>query len=217
MGYNVLPTKSAADIFKHYLMFYNDYGDIIKATLGKARENNKVNSAKTIVQALIIKFNELRQIQGEKVINRNTGEFVHLKELAKRFALSFGLDALKNREAVAGLHREGILVAVNPLENPDDPAGAPPNLAFLEILTEFTGKLLKQDKKVVLGYLDKRVTGGLHGSRGEDWAPLHMYRNSLVHGEEAGGAVLVAKRPYQRKRRRSDDDDEDPDDADWRA
>ena len=41
-------------------------------------------------------------------------------------------------------------MAVNPLENPDDPAGAPPNLAFLEILTEFTGKLLKQDKKVVL-------------------------------------------------------------------
>ena len=39
-------------------------------------------------------------------------------------------------------------MAVNPLENPDDPAGAPPNLAFLEILTEFTGKLLKQDKKV---------------------------------------------------------------------
>ena len=59
-------------------------GDIIKATLGKARENNKVNSAKTIVQALIIKFNELKHIQGEKVINRNTGEFVHLKELAKR-------------------------------------------------------------------------------------------------------------------------------------
>ena len=43
-----------------------------------------------------------------------------------------------------------ILVAVNPLDNPDDPAGAPPNLAFLEVLTEFTGKLLKQDKKVGL-------------------------------------------------------------------
>ena len=25
--YNVLPTKSAADVFKHYLMFYNDYGE----------------------------------------------------------------------------------------------------------------------------------------------------------------------------------------------
>ena len=60
-----------------------------------------------------------------------------------RFALSFGLDALKNREAVAQLHREGILVAVNPMENNDDPSGPPPNLPFLEILTEFTNKLLK--------------------------------------------------------------------------
>ena len=39
-------------------------------------------------------------------------------------------------------------MAVNPLENPEDAAGAPPNLPFLEILTEFTNKLLKQDKKV---------------------------------------------------------------------
>ena len=74
-----------------------------------------------------------------------------------RFALSFGLDALKNREAVAQLHREGILVSVNPMENNDDPSGPPPNLPFLEILTEFTNKLLKQDKKVVLKYLDQRI------------------------------------------------------------
>ena len=118
-----------------------------------------------------------------------------------------------------------ILVAVNPLENPDDPAGAPPNMAFLEILTEFTGKLLKQDKKVVLNYLDKRIAGGVPNSRGEDWAPLHMYRNSLVHGEADGaGAGLAlpgagAKRQYnKRQRRRSaeDDEDEDPDDPDYR-
>ena len=121
------------------------------------RKGGEVNSAKTIVQALIIKFNELRHIQGEKVINRNTSEFVHLKELAKRFALSFGLDALKNRDAVAQLHREGILVSVNPMENNDDPSGPPPNLPFLEILAEFTNKLLKQDKKVVLKYLDTRI------------------------------------------------------------
>lgn len=59
---------------------------------------------------------------------------------------------MKNREAITALHREGILFAVNPLENPADPTGPPPNLAFLEILTEFTNKLLKQDKKVV--YVD---------------------------------------------------------------
>ena len=135
-------------MLKHYVTFYNDYGDIIKATLGKARENNKTNCAKTMIQSLIYKFNELQQEQG--VIERGSEDFHAIKELAKRFSLSFGLDALKNREAVASLHREGILVAANPLENPREPGGAPPNLAFLEILTEFTGKLLKQDKKVSL-------------------------------------------------------------------
>ncbi len=155
--YNVLPTKSSADVLKHYVSFYNDYGDIIKAILSKARENNKVNCAKTMAQALIIKYKEIKAVQNQNVINRSTGEFYALKELAKRFALSFGLDAVKNREAVTALHREGILVSVNPLENPEDPTGPPPNLPFLEILSEFTNKLLKQDKKVVLNYLDKRI------------------------------------------------------------
>ena len=114
-----------------------------------------------MAESLIIKFRELRQMQGENesVLNRQTVDFHSLKELAKRFALSFGLDALKNREAVTALHREGILLAGNPLENPDDPNAPPPNLPFLEILTEFSNKLLKQDKKVVLNYLDKRIEG----------------------------------------------------------
>ena len=47
----------------------------------------------------------------------------------------------------------GILFATNPLENPNDPTGPPPNLAFLEIAAEFTNKLLKQDKKMVLLFL----------------------------------------------------------------
>ena len=73
-----------------------------------------------------------------------------VQELAKRFALSFGLDAVKNREAITALHREGILFAVHPADPPNpDPAAPPPNLPFLEILAEFTNKLLKQDKKVV--------------------------------------------------------------------
>ena len=32
--------------------FYNDYGDIIKATLSKAREINKVNTAKALAMSL---------------------------------------------------------------------------------------------------------------------------------------------------------------------
>ena len=55
--------------------------------------------------------------------------------------------------------------------------------------------------KVLLDYLDKRVAGGVPSSRSEVWAPLHMYRNSLVHGE---GESLPPppKKAYQRKRRR---------------
>ena len=33
--------------------FYNDYGDIIKATLSKAREINKVATAKTLATSLM--------------------------------------------------------------------------------------------------------------------------------------------------------------------
>lgn len=78
--------------------------------------------------------------------------------MAKRFALSFGLDALKNREAITALHRAGIAFAIQEWGNGSedgsvtprsDPSSPPPNLMFLEIMSEFTNKLLKQDKRVV--------------------------------------------------------------------
>lgn len=75
--------------------------------------------------------------------------FGQLKDLAKRFSLSFGLDHQKNREAIAAFHREGIHFTFNTIENPDDPLGPPPNIPFLEIISEFSNKLLKQDKKIV--------------------------------------------------------------------
>jgi cohesin complex subunit SA-1/2 len=65
-------------VLKHYVTFYNDYGDIIKSTLSKARENNKTNCAKTMVQALIYKFHELRG-QSFSSIDRNGDEFHSIK------------------------------------------------------------------------------------------------------------------------------------------
>lgn len=58
------------------------------------------------------------------------------------------------------MHRAGILFAVSGAEQPEDPTGPPPYLPFLEILTEFTNKLLKQDKRVVLQFLDRRIATG---------------------------------------------------------
>lgn len=148
--YNVIPTKAAVDIFKHYLKCYNEYGDIIKATFGKAREINKVNCAMTMCLSLISVFKDIQMNSEYLRVQKNSHAFSELKELAKRFALSFGLDPVKNREAVTGLHRAGILFAVTwPPDQLEDNSSPPPCLAFLEILAEFTNKLLKQDKRVV--------------------------------------------------------------------
>ncbi|XP_050514332.1 cohesin subunit SA-1 [Diabrotica virgifera virgifera] len=209
--YNIMPTKAGADVFKHYVKYYNEYGDIIKATLSKAREINKVNCALTMCLSLNMMFNEVQKLSSGKN-TRQHEEFFALKELAKRFALSFGLDAVKNREAITALHRAGIIFAVTASENiSDDPTGPPPNLSFLEILTEFTNKLLKQDKRVVMGFLDKRITTGMPSSRGEDWQPLLLYRNSLLHGE-TDQLPTTSKRAYGRKRHKSPDSDVEPDD-----
>ena len=110
--------------------------------------------AKTMATALITTFLEMRNDSSNRNPNtiaftKQDENFQSLKELAKRFALSFGLDNMKNRDAVAALHREGIHFTFNTLENPENPLGPPPNLPFLEIIIEFSNKLIKIDKKTV--------------------------------------------------------------------
>ncbi|RZF44789.1 hypothetical protein LSTR_LSTR000741 [Laodelphax striatellus] len=207
--YSIMPISCAADVLKHYVKSYNLYGDIIKTTLGKAREINKTNCAKTMITSLISLYKDLQKESNIR-INRQLEEFGSLKELAKRFALSFGLDAIKNREAITALHRDGILYAVSTGDSVEDPTGPPPNLPFLEILTEFTNKLLKQDKRIVLSFLDRRITAGMPSSRGEDWQPVFTYRNSLVHGE-TDQPLVTSKRAYTRKKKEQFDDEMDVD------
>lgn len=205
--YNIVSTRIASEIFKHYVKFYNDYGDIIKATLGKAREINKVNCARTMALSLMTLFRNLPTDQAEAPDRQSEG-FGAIKELAKRFALSFGLDQVKNRDAVAALHREGIVFSTSTMEAADDPINPPQNIAFLEILAEFTNKLMKQDKKVVLNYLDSHVNAAMPSSRGEDWQPFVSYRNSLLHGDTEAPAKPVGRQYKARRRGQVEVDDE---------
>ncbi|CAL1527874.1 unnamed protein product [Lymnaea stagnalis] len=201
--YNIIHIKVAATMFKHYMKFYNDYGDIIKYTLSKAREINKVTTSKTLAMSLQQLFKELQIEQGE--VDRSSDSFQSIKELARRFALSFGLDQIKNREAVATMHTEGIQFSLTPFENRDKgPNAAPPNLAFLEVLCEFTNKLMKQDKKTVVNYLDKQVEGKIPQVRQEDWQPFFTYRNSLMQGDTDWNTITIkqaAQKRYGRKAR----------------
>ncbi|KAL0822862.1 hypothetical protein ABMA28_004855 [Loxostege sticticalis] len=170
--YNVAPIRRAAEVFKHYIKCYNDYGDIIKATLSKAREINKLNCALTMELAMQALFQDM--LQRHRSPHRHTPEFLELKELAKRFSVMFGLDAVKNREALTALHRAGIAFAAIDAAT----AVPPPHLMFLEPLAEFSNKLLRQDKRQVLKFLDSRISHGVQW--GEEWAPLTTYRNSLL-------------------------------------
>ena len=106
---------------------------------------------------------------------------------------------MKNREAISALHRDVIIFAANPLKKPDDPTGPPRNLAFLEIGVEFSSKLLKQDKKTVLEFLDRILTMEKTSGRGEEWQSLLLYRNSLVQGE-TGVPPQTARRASRRRR-----------------
>uniref|UniRef100_A0A9J8DCJ6 Cohesin subunit SA n=1 Tax=Cyprinus carpio carpio TaxID=630221 RepID=A0A9J8DCJ6_CYPCA len=106
--YDIVDMPAAADIFKHYMKYYNDYGDIIKETLSKTRQTDKILCAKTLILSLQQLFNELIQDQGPN-LDRTSSHVSGIKELARRFALTFGLDQIKTREAVATLHKHSYL------------------------------------------------------------------------------------------------------------
>uniref|UniRef100_H2YHP6 Uncharacterized protein n=1 Tax=Ciona savignyi TaxID=51511 RepID=H2YHP6_CIOSA len=105
-----------------------------------------------------------------------------MKELARRFALTFGLDQVKTRDAVAELHREGIVFALKRDESMFNETEPPANLTFLGILVEFSAKLMKQDKRTVLQYLDKHISPHQLSNQESLWIPLVTYRNSLLQG-----------------------------------
>ncbi len=76
--YNVLPIQSAAEVFQQYVKYYNNYGDIIKMTLGKAREINTVSCARTMVISLSMLFNGLSRDAGSH-IDRQSEDFFSIK------------------------------------------------------------------------------------------------------------------------------------------
>ncbi|XP_031651251.1 LOW QUALITY PROTEIN: cohesin subunit SA-1-like [Oncorhynchus kisutch] len=187
--YDIVDMPAAADIFKHYMKYYNDYGDIIKETLSKTRQSDKILCAKTLILSLQQLFNELLQDQGP-TLDRTSSNVSGIKELARRFALTFGLDQIKTREAVATLHKDGIEFAFK-YQNPHGAEFPPPNLAFLEVLSEFSSKLLRQDKKTVHSYLEKFMSESMSERREDVWLPLISYRNSLLTGGEDGDRMSV--------------------------
>uniref|UniRef100_A0A4W3JFM7 Cohesin subunit SA n=1 Tax=Callorhinchus milii TaxID=7868 RepID=A0A4W3JFM7_CALMI len=172
--YNVVEMNAAADVFKQYMKYYNDYGDIIKETMSKTRQADKIQCAKTIILSLQQLFNELEQEFG-LTFDRSTPGFSSVKELARRFSLTFGLDQLKTREAVAMLHKDGIEFSFKE-PSPHGEGHPPMNLAFLDILMQY------------VKFMGDQMA--LH--REDVWLPLISYRNSLLTGNDDDTMSVVS-------------------------
>ncbi|KAL2095190.1 hypothetical protein ACEWY4_009909 [Coilia grayii] len=180
--YNVVEMSTGADIFKQYMRYYNDYGDIIKETMSRTRQIDKIQCAKTLILSLQQLFNEMLSELGFN-FDRSSAAFCGIKELARRFSLTFGLDQLKTREAIAMLHKDGIEFAFKE-PSPQGEGNPPLNMAFLDILSEFSSKLLRQDKKTVHLYLERFMTFQMALQREDCWLPLISYRSSLQAGAD---------------------------------
>uniref|UniRef100_A0A672UC67 Cohesin subunit SA n=1 Tax=Strigops habroptila TaxID=2489341 RepID=A0A672UC67_STRHB len=183
IAYNVVEMTAAAEIYKYYVKTYNDFGDIIKETLSKMRHNNKIQSAKTLILCLQQAHAESHDSSGS--VDFSSASFTNMKELARRFSLTFGWDQVKSRESVAMIHKEGIEFAFQGANGVDGKC-LPPNLSFLLIISEFSNKLLKPDKRLTV-YFEKLIqTQNAEYRR----RPLIWYRNSLLANEDDESSVL---------------------------
>ncbi|XP_035030601.2 cohesin subunit SA-2 isoform X1 [Hippoglossus stenolepis] len=195
--HGVLEMSTAAEVFMYYTKYYNDFGDIIKETMYRARQTDKIESSRTLVlclQQLFVRLKKEQESGGRAQAGVQT--FTSIKELARRFALTFG-DPVKFRECVVMMHRTGIEFVFQEFnQTPETPT--PPLLSYLTILSEFSSKLLKPDKKTVFMYLQKHTAELFINLRDECWQPLVYYRASLLtaaEGEDAVSYVSSDRKP----------------------
>uniref|UniRef100_A0A8C7DC97 Cohesin subunit SA n=1 Tax=Oncorhynchus kisutch TaxID=8019 RepID=A0A8C7DC97_ONCKI len=169
---------------------YSILWQLVKITEGTPSKEDLVALRRVVKSFLAVCQQCLSNVNTPVKEQVRTSLHLGIKELARRFALTFGLDQIKTREAVATLHKDGIEFAFK-YQNPHGAEFPPPNLAFLEVLSEFSSKLLRQDKKTVHSYLEKFMSESMSERREDVWLPLISYRNSLLTGGEDGDRMSV--------------------------
>ena len=85
---------------------YHNFGDLIKLSMNRCREANPLLWCKTVVASLKGAFmTHLEENSGS--VDQTSIEWADMKELAKKFALSLGFDAMKDnvRQPLVRIHR----------------------------------------------------------------------------------------------------------------
>ncbi|XP_043087259.1 cohesin subunit SA-2 [Puntigrus tetrazona] len=179
--YGVLELQAATDILKYYNKFYKDFGDIIKETLSKSKMISSVESARTVCLCLQQLFSGLEQEGRDE-------ELTEIRFLAKKLAMNFSINLRLIRKPLLALHQDGIRFSSQGLDT-----GELMNLSFLEILSEFSFKLLPSERKQLLLYL-RRVFASVMDSEF-----VKMYERSLTSGSKETSAA--AETPRKKRRR----------------
>ncbi|XP_051566176.1 cohesin subunit SA-2 isoform X2 [Myxocyprinus asiaticus] len=187
--HGVLEMSTAAEVFKQYVKYYNDFGDIIKETLNRTRQMDKIESARTLMLCLQQLYLRLKQEQDRgNTCSSRIQTYSSIKELARRFSLTFGWDQIKSRESLAMIHRDGIEFVFKGFIQQSE-KHSPPYISYLTILSEFSSKLLKPDKKTVYSYLQRFAGEQVINNREESWMPLIYYKASLMGTAEGEDAI----------------------------
>lgn len=84
-----------------FLQQYHNFGDLIRLSMNKCRENNTIGWYKTVITCLKELYLQLKSEEADY----SSVAWTELKELAKKFALSLGFDAKKVRQPLVGIHR----------------------------------------------------------------------------------------------------------------
>ncbi|KAG1934625.1 cohesin subunit SA-2 [Pimephales promelas] len=180
--YGVLELRAATDILKYYNKFYRDFGDIIKETLSKTKMISSVESARTVCLCLQQLFSGLEQ-------DRRDEEMMEIRFLAKKLAVNFSINLHVVREPLLALHQDGVRFASQGLEK-----GDLMNLGFLEILSEFSFKLLQPERKQLAADLRRVCSSALNS------VFVRMYERSLTAGTRET-AASAAHTPRRKRRR----------------
>ncbi|XP_071947456.1 cohesin subunit SA-2-like [Antedon mediterranea] len=146
---SIIDMRMATCMFKHYIQYYNDYGAVIKRTLAKSRDIDKISCAKTLGLALSQLFFQMKSEMGYIEKSKSTEKMNDIKKLARRFSLAFGQEKVKSREALTALHKDGIMFSLT--TSPEEHQ-AYPYIDYLDILGEFSNKLTRLDKKTMYVY-----------------------------------------------------------------
>ncbi|CEF63192.1 LD34181p [Strongyloides ratti] len=168
--YGCISFSNARFVLPYFNQYSKDFGDIIKTMMQKCRDIDKMQYAKVIAKTLVECYDKLKDEETNQ-IDTSSKKFMELKDLAKKFHQSFGIDPVKNRNAVSTIHRDGILFSMFSDEN----------IQFLEILFEFSSRLLSQDKEVILSYLMKHCKVDENEMKNnKKYESILLYKQSLM-------------------------------------